>query len=286
MVIKLNSNDFRSQRLILEPSDFALGPDEPEPEPTDLISEDAWNGIMTLPGDVAIRTTSHQGERVEILYDLWSGWVHELPESSMLAHAMLDCADDFAAALFNLTHGFYKQALFSLRSALEVATMACSCQLLADQAKWDEWLGGGDLRFARECDNLQSSKLVKELDQAVFVTAGATFYASQVGTAKSSSWARNLYRRLSQYAHARDTSSNSQLWESNGPIYSADGMRISYHSFLETYDLCLLAAKLALPELSMPEQAEVIFKRESCDQYLSPPFAVVCLFYKARLFKK
>jgi hypothetical protein len=285
MVIKLNSNDFRSQRLILEPSDFALGTDEPEPEPTDLISESAWNGIMTLPGDVAIRTTSHQGERVEILYDLWSGWVHELPRGGMLAHAMLDSADDFAAALFNLTHGFYKQALFSLRSALEVVTMACSCELLADHAKWDEWLDGGDLKFARECDNLQSSRLVQELDQTAFVAAGATLYDSRDGVAKNS-WARSLYRRLSQYAHARDATSNAQLWESNGPIYSAEGMRVSYHSFLETYALCLLAGKLALSDLSMSEAAQVIFTSESCDQYLSPPFAAVCLFYKARLFEK
>jgi hypothetical protein len=44
MVIKLNSNDFRSQRFILEPSDFALGADEPDQAPTDLISENAWKG--------------------------------------------------------------------------------------------------------------------------------------------------------------------------------------------------------------------------------------------------
>lgn len=285
MVIKLDPDDFRSHRLVLEPDDFALTATDPEPAPSDLISESAWNGIMTLPGDVAIRTTSHQGERVEILYDLWSGWVYELPTGGMLAHAMLDSADDFAAALFNLTHGFYKQALFSLRSALEVVTMACSCELLADHAKWDEWLAGGDLKFARECDNLQSSGLVKELDQTAFMAAGATLYVLRDGVVKNS-WARSLYRRLSQYAHARDATSNAQLWESNGPIYSAKGMRVSYHSFLETYALCLLVAKLGLSDLSMPEAARVIFAPESCDQYLSPPFAAVCLLYKASLFEK
>lgn len=285
MVVELDPKDFRSRRLILETSDFALGGTEPDPEPTQLISEYAWNGIMTLPGDVAINTTSYQGERVEILYDLWSDWVCELPTGGMLAHAMHDSADDFAAALFNLTHGFYKQALFSLRSALEVVTMACSCELLADHAKWDEWLGGGDLKFARECDNLQSSRLVKELDQSAFVATEATLYALQNGAAKNS-WARNLYRRLSQYAHARDATSNTRLWESNGPIYSAKGMKVSYYSFLETYALCLLAAKLVLSDLSMPKAAQVIFTPETCDQYLSPRFAAVCLFYRTRLFEK
>jgi hypothetical protein len=47
MVTKLDPNDFRSQRLILEPNDFALREtDEPEPEPTELISESAWNQAL------------------------------------------------------------------------------------------------------------------------------------------------------------------------------------------------------------------------------------------------
>jgi hypothetical protein len=283
MVIKLDPNDFRSRRLILEPNDFALRGTEPEPEPTELISESAWNGIMTLPGDVAIRTTSHQGERIELLYDLWSGWIHELPAGSIVAHAMLDSADDFGAALFNLTHGYYKQALFSLRSALEVMTMACSCELSANHNRWKAWLRGAELRFARECDSLQSSVLIQRFDQSVFVDAAGSLYTANDGTGKNA-WARNLYRRLSQYAHARDVASNAQFWESNGPIYSADGMRASYHCFLETYALTLLAAKLAFSDLAMPEAANVLFTVDSCDQYLVPPFRSVCLLYKAHLF--
>jgi hypothetical protein len=283
MVIKLDPNDFRSRRLMLEPSDFALGGTEPEPEPTDLISESAWNGIMTLPGDVAIRTTSHQGERIELLYDLWAGWVREMPTGSIVAHAMLDSADDFGAALFNLTHGYYKQALFSLRSALEVMTMACSCMLSANQDRWDAWLRGAELRFAHECDGLQSSSLIQVFDQSVFVAAGGSLYMSNDGTV-TKAWARNLYRRLSQYAHAREAASNAQFWESNGPIYSAEGMRASYHCFLETYALTVLTAKLAFSDLAMPEAANVLFTADSCDRYLVPPFRSVCLLYKARLF--
>jgi hypothetical protein len=62
MVCKLDANDFRAARYVLEPDDFALsdGPDRP---PTDLIDETAWRGIMDLPSDVAIRTTSYQGTR-------------------------------------------------------------------------------------------------------------------------------------------------------------------------------------------------------------------------------
>ncbi len=283
MVVELDPKDFRSRRFVLEPNDFALGGTEPEPEPTELISESAWNGIMTLPGDVVIRTSSHQGERIELLYDLWSGWIEELPAGNMVAHAMLDSADDFGAALFNLTHGYYKQALFSLRSALEVMTMACSCELSSNHNRWDAWLNGAELKFARECDSLQSSVLIQGFDQSVLVAAGGSLYSANNGTGKNA-WARNLYRRLSQYAHARDAASNAQFWESNGPIYSADGLRVSYYCFLETYALTLLVAKLAFSDFAMPEAANVIFTADSCDQYLVPPFRSVCLLYKARLF--
>lgn len=111
MIRKLDAKDFRARRVILEPDDFALSDGKPDPSPMDLISQEAWNGIMILPGDVAIRTTNHQGTRAEILYELWSGWLHEIPHEGIVAEAMLDSADDFAAALFNLLHGFYKQAL-------------------------------------------------------------------------------------------------------------------------------------------------------------------------------
>jgi hypothetical protein len=56
MVSKLNREDFRSCSLILDPDDFALGHDEPDPPPSDLIPREVWEGILTLPGDVAIRT--------------------------------------------------------------------------------------------------------------------------------------------------------------------------------------------------------------------------------------
>jgi len=42
---KLSQSDFRAVRVVLEPEDFALGSDEPDPPPSDLISEKAWHGM-------------------------------------------------------------------------------------------------------------------------------------------------------------------------------------------------------------------------------------------------
>ena len=121
MVCKLDANDFRAARYVLEPDDFALS-DGPDRSPTDLIDETAWRGIMDLPGDVAIRTTSYQGTRAAILHDLFGAWVEARPQKpDIVADGMLDAADNFQAATFNLVHGFYKEAIAALRSALETA---------------------------------------------------------------------------------------------------------------------------------------------------------------------
>ncbi len=54
--------------------DFAIS-DGNETPPTDLITAEAWHGIMDIAGDVAIRTTSHQGSRVALLHELCGTWL-------------------------------------------------------------------------------------------------------------------------------------------------------------------------------------------------------------------
>ena len=57
-------DDFRAVRRILEPSDFALCGDEPDPPPTDQIDSETWASIMNLPDDVAIRTSGRFPARI------------------------------------------------------------------------------------------------------------------------------------------------------------------------------------------------------------------------------
>jgi hypothetical protein len=284
MVRKLHSKDFRARRLILDPEDFAVTNGEPDPPPTDLISEEAWNGIMTLPGDVAIRTTSYQGTRVAILYELWSGWVHATPHGGIVAEAMMDSADDFAVALFNLLHGFYKPSISALRNALEAMTLACACEAGGGSRKWDAWRAGEQIKFKLECDKLQALPKFRALEDKAREAAGVSIYAGD--DSGRNAWARNLYQRLSKFAHARFDSRNAGLWNSNGPIYSAEGMRIAYHAYLETYSLLLLIAKVSVADLKMPAEARVIYRKDSCKQYLTPPFQALCAFYNSELFPR
>ncbi len=283
MVRKLSAADFRARRMVLEPDDFALNDGSPEPVLTDLVEEKVWHGIMDIADDVAIRTTSHQGSRIGLLYELWGGWLKAVPEKSMVGYAMLDCSDDFAASILSLLHGFYKQAIATLRSALETMVLACACQVTGDTAGWEDWEAGKQFDFARTRHRLRASPIFKGLEDRAQAAVGQTLFADRK-CAYLGGWVTSLYGRLSNQIHSRGDTSNASMWRSNGPIYSAVGMRISYHSYLETYAALMLMAKAAVPTLTLPSDAEVLFSHESCKRYLRKEDRKLCAFLKREIF--
>jgi len=283
MVRKLDPTDFRACRLVLDPDDFGLSDGQPDPQPTDLVTEEVWNGIKTLPDDVAVRTTSHQGTRIAILYELWGGWVENFPKGEIISAAMMDAADDFDAALFNLLHGFYKQAIAALRNALEGLTIASCCEITGDRVIQAAWEDGKEIRFREACDKLASSPCFRDLENKACGAARTSIYVGDNGSGRNA-WARDLYWRLSRFSHARWDATNASLWNSNGPIYSADGMRLSYYAYIETYALLLLVSKAAASDLKMPVAALVIYEDDSLRQYLAQEFQDLCAFYASELF--
>lgn len=74
------------------------------------------------------------------------------------------------------------------------------------------------------------------------------------------------------------------IWESNGPIYSGRGMKIDYHSYLESYALLLLLAKIAHPSLAMPPVADALLAYDSHRRYLRQPDRTLCGFVKREIF--
>jgi len=173
MVRKLRATDFRARRVVLEPSDFALTDGEPKPAPTDLVDPRGWHGIMDIADDVAIRTTSHQGSRIGFLHELWDAWLEVMPTRCIVGYAMLDCSDDFAASILSLLHGFYRQAVGTLRSALETMVFACMCQLTADRKAWKEWeKGKQEINFVQSRHGLRKTSAVKALEDRAKVATG------------------------------------------------------------------------------------------------------------------
>ncbi len=90
--------DFRAVRIVLEDSAFALAPEEPS-SPLDLIEKEVWQDIMTLPDDVAIRTSNDHGRVLRLLQEMWEVWIEAATGSEgPIRDGILDAADEFQAA--------------------------------------------------------------------------------------------------------------------------------------------------------------------------------------------
>ncbi|WP_322092866.1 hypothetical protein [Paraburkholderia bannensis] len=283
MVHPLDSADFRAHRKVLEPDDFASHDGEPDSPPSDLISEETWDGIMTLPDDVAIRTTSHVGEWVALLYDLWKEWIDSFPRRSMITDAMLDCADDLSAALFNLVHGYYKQAIGALRNALETTVLACMCTLSGSTDTWLAWQNGKEIGFRATMSTLAATAKFTELESRVRSLTGGGLFPEAENNA-GIAWVRNLYQRLSSFSHARGDSTNGVLWQSNGPVYSEQGMRTSCYLYLETYTLLVLLLKITWRRFRVPGAARHLFAPSNLEVFCPDPFPRICEAYMTAIY--
>ncbi len=289
MMKALPLSDFRSLRHVLEPDDFALPGDSSEPPPSDLIDERDWYGIMALPDDVAIRTTSHDGTSVAALCELIGTWIAMSPLSdSIIGYGMADNYDAFEASLFNILHGFHKEAIAALRNALETMVFATTCAVAKDRIAWRRWTEGdeeGEFSFKRQGDRLQKLPPVDEREKVVRDQFGVSLLSDE-GRGGLQAWTRNLYHRQCKFAHARGDTSNAALWNSTGPIYSASAFDISRKMFLETYAVCVLLANIGHPTLRLGKATKHILKAEKVREYVPAPYAALCDYYAAQIFAK
>ena len=90
------------------------------PPPSDLVSRDAWDGILDLPTDVALKSSSYEGSVIARLHGLQSEWIFSWPEvgqAPFMEEAALLAGEEFDALVFNaLTAGIVKPlAAFATR---------------------------------------------------------------------------------------------------------------------------------------------------------------------------
>jgi hypothetical protein len=278
MVKDMDLSDFRAIRRVLEPDDFAISDGKPDPAPTDLIDQKAWEHIMDLPGHVAIMTTGHQGSRIALLNDLSSEWIFAMPHGGIVGNAMMAISDNLEASIFNTVHGHYKTALAILRVALETSVVAARCALANDQRRWERWSGGSEFKFGNACDEVLLLPGVKAREEEVVAQEGIGIFRGSTQNFRGG-WARSVYGRLCRYSHARGDTTDTSIWDSNGPIYSAFGLKTCYETFLETYALMLILAKWGHGRLELKHNGRLILGRENLGVYMEEAFVGVAACY-------
>jgi hypothetical protein len=268
MVKKLPLTDFRAVRRMLEPHEFAVSEGQ-DVVPSDLVEQEVWDGIMHLPEDVSIRTSDHNGTRLELLHGLWRDWVGAIGHPQRpdeIYNCMLDAADCFKCANFNFLHGYYRAALAELRVAFELVMIGTFGSLKPTDSKYDAWKkGAGELGFTR-CRKYLSGILRK--GDAKWMFEDDEFLAEN-------------YQALCNYTHSRPDASDGALWQSNGPVYNNEAIRTTFFTTLSVFAICYLLVRLARPGFIVPEDSDILFELEWMPNYAKLVRAFTELYGKA-----
>jgi hypothetical protein len=260
MTKPLELSDFRAIRIILEPDDFAVSDGQPDIA-TDLIDQETWQAIVGLPEDVSIRTSNHQGTILKALSNLNFSWVsHAIgDEQDVLYEVLLYTIDEMDAMLFNVLHGYYRQAIGCLRNILELTAFGALCQLRQDRPRFERWRRGEEIHFGEVCTQLQGLPPIQALNAALLAQVNDTFLERRQGP-HTGGWARRLYATLCASSHSRPSATNVGLWASNGPVYVPAAFDLAATLCSETLALCYILIKLARPQLVLPDAMQSEFE--------------------------
>jgi len=246
-----------------------LNPEGRDALPSDLVDPEVWHGIMHLPEDVSIRGSDHEGLRLRLMYQLWGDWLEAIGDPDKpdeLLDCLLEAADCFQGATFNFLHGHYRTALAELRTALELVTIGAFGNYYPADPGYVEWKAGESELFGftrcrkRLLGNVKrgQAKCLFEDDAPLAVT----------------------YRKLCNYTHARPDVGYGVLWQSNGPVYNNDAIRLTFFSGFTVQALCYLLVRLVRPGFAIPEGSELLFELDWMPDHLPLVRAYTELFGK------
>lgn len=258
--------DFRAVRTVLEPDDFALGSEEPDPPPSDLVSPETWRYLTVLPDDVAVRTSDHNGEALSESYSLVSQWtvvVGEDYDANPLFGPMLDAASDLENSIFNALHGYYRAGFSALRSALELITIGACGSFANNRQIYDDWRSGSvEFSFGAACSRLAAEPMLDRFNSEMRRSRQSLFDPKDPSRGLAGGHARQWYGELCNYAHSRPGFADADLWCSNGPIYVAEVFRNWRRAWLHTVSLCGVLVLLVRPGAERMETAALFTDRE------------------------
>ena len=250
--------DFRSRRTVLTRRDFGYAP-KPAPPPSDLIDKATWDSIVTLPDDVAVRTSNYHGTTLRQLDDLWGAWIECIGEKQdCMFPVMLDAGDDFQAAGYAALTGFYRLSVVVFRSALELTTIGAWAQVCGKQKKFLSWRSGKfTLSFGQACDGLSGSTPAL---RSHLRHSGNSSLFDQKTPNDEGGIARRIFSALSEFSHSRPGHSDSDMRKSNGPIYARSAFNHVAWMQFETLGLCFVLLLIARPKQHLPEPVVELFR--------------------------
>ena len=257
--------DFRHTRTMLPPEAFALstGPNRP---PSDLVDEDTWRGITTLPDDVSLRTSDHYGSDLRRGYDAWGGWVslalalQYLDGEEANVHAPVVLAtfvitDELQSSLYSAVTGFYRASIGGLRLALEGALIGLYFTLYPDPARLRSWGDGREEVWMRD------------VRRALTDHEACSRFEGLMGR---DGWVDENYQELSRYSHGRMGTTNVDLWEgSNGPIYVPESFELWQLAFVDSLLLITLLTSLAEPRIRAASYPDDFSARSFVDELIA-----------------
>ena len=258
MAKQLALTDFRAVRRVLEPEDFALGGEDADPPPSDPISEETWTGITTLPDDVAIRTSDHNGKALGEVYWLWRKWIEAIGETAdvPMFDPMLDACDDFQSSIFSALSGYYRAAFSALRNVLEVITVSACGTLTRSQQYASYRAGASEFSFGTACDQLRNEPKLDSFNSRMRAAGFQSLWDPRDAILPGG-FARREYRDLCNYAHTRRGFAEADLWKSTGPIYQGRVFLDWYYAYLRTISLGVVSILLARGEADREPLAEL-----------------------------
>jgi hypothetical protein len=254
----LPDSDFRSRRLVLEPEDFALGPEEPDNPPSDLIDEETWRSMTSLQDDVSVRTSNQYGSVLKEMWGFWREWncvvgaLQELAasvEESPLCAAACDASDEFQASISNALVGFYRVAFSCLRNALENMSIGLELELSSDSVRFSSWQSGDiELSLGWAADVLPSHSVVSSIENHCKKVCADNFFR-QRSPIDNGGAVRRLFKKLSKFTHGTPGFTDADMRNSNGPIFVPESFQSWRSLFKTTFALALFEAKLGQPKL-------------------------------------
>jgi hypothetical protein len=256
----LPSEDFRSSRLTIPAHAFAH--EEEFCVSLDPIDMETWTELQAVPDDVCVQTSDYHGSALKVQQELHGAWIKKIGfaednslEEDALNQVAFEVEAEWQASTFAALHGFYRQAIETLRAALERTIIALRFQNAPSDPHFRNWLEGkAQLRFQPVCNQLAKiNRTVQALNEYLVKSGCTRFVCQKRGNVTPEAWVGRLYADLCHYTHCRLNYTSGDLWKGPGPVYDPEAFKLTDRFYRETSALCWLAAKIARPSLTLPE---------------------------------